>query len=811
MSDPAYARHHALPDDEVLLCLARLFSAATQNPGDPHAILGELCGLLGFYRGRWWSLTADGTIALTTEHTAPARAPYPPREAGVPPWIRLALTASSTRPQAVPDRVPPEGLVLVGTTAEVPTIAVELQDAAPHRTGPLGPAEHTLITSLLDAVARSQAERTETQRARREREAFQEIAQSVSGALGEDQAIARALHAIVAHLGWDYAVFWHFDDRAETLTYAAEAGEIDPAVRVASMKGPIATDVGLAGTALRDGAPTVALHPSADDDPRLRHAPAGCLGTLAATPVIDDGGQILGVIELGARRPRARTQDAASLRALGNMIGRLIARVAAAVEGDKLHFMVESSPSPMLFVATDLRIVYDNPAASALHRRIAQQMAWSNIGFRGMHLDEVCGETGIARRQIDDGLPSEVTVQRGGVTLHVALHEVHLPEGASIGYLMTLTDRTEQLALAAQEREARQEADRLAEQNRKQQIAEAQANAERAEEARQRADRELRRAASLEQRVGVLLKMVEAAASGDLTGTLPTRSADALGRLAEGVDVLLTSLRMSLQQMAQQSTHLASSARTLTSVAEDLANTAGRADQACAFVDEQTRVADERIGQTMGAIDQIDKANRDLAGRVEQTRAVTSDAIERVSVGRGRADELNDAAIAIGAVVVAIQRIAAQTKLLALNASIEAARAGDAGRGFGVVANEVKSLAREVEQATQSIADHVQLIRGHSSTVVGALGGVEQTVTQLDELMAVVVESTRQQHALTEQIIQGTIETSEATERVVETMKALRQRTAQTTEAAKNTAAQAIQVDTVSRGLAKAVQRFRLP
>jgi len=172
---------------------------------------------------------------------------------------------------------------------------------------------------------------------------------------------------------------------------------------------------------------------------------------------------------------------------------------------------------------------------------------------------------------------------------------------------------------------------------------------------------------------------------------------------------------------------------------------------------------DDRTERVLEGVREVDASNTALAERVERTRQVTADAVQQVTSGRNRADELAEAAVEIGGSVDVIRRIASQTKLLALNASIEAARAGEAGKGFGVVATEVKSLAREVEDATRGIAQRVGGIRGHATGLAGTLAEVQEVVTDLDCLMEAVVDSTEEQSEITARIHQATTDGSDAT------------------------------------------------
>ena len=114
--------------------------------------------------------------------------------------------------------------------------------------------------------------------------------------------------------------------------------------------------------------------------------------------------------------------------------------------------------------------------------------------------------------------------------------------------------------------------------------------------------------------------------------------------------------------------------------------------------------------------------------------------------------KLTDTAKQMSGIVEIIQDIASQINLLALNATIEAARAGDAGTGFAVVANEVKSLARQVAQATDRISDEITGIQSVSGDVVSSLSTIKHSVEAIRNSVNGVAGAIEEQSAVTLEI-----------------------------------------------------------
>ena len=106
----------------------------------------------------------------------------------------------------------------------------------------------------------------------------------------------------------------------------------------------------------------------------------------------------------------------------------------------------------------------------------------------------------------------------------------------------------------------------------------------------------------------------------------------------------------------------------------------------------------------------------------------------------------------IGAVIDLIDRIASETNLLALNATIEAARAGEMGRGFGVVAGEVKSLANQTAKATGDVTNQIHALQNASGSGSQAVDNVARTIARMDEIATAIADMMRQQSAATREI-----------------------------------------------------------
>ena len=109
---------------------------------------------------------------------------------------------------------------------------------------------------------------------------------------------------------------------------------------------------------------------------------------------------------------------------------------------------------------------------------------------------------------------------------------------------------------------------------------------------------------------------------------------------------------------------------------------------------------------------------------------------------------LSEAGQKIGAVVDLINDIAEQTNLLALNATIEAARAGDAGKGFTVVASEVKNLASQTARATQDISAQIAAMQAETEETVTSIKGISEVINRVNEISASIASAVEEQGAV---------------------------------------------------------------
>lgn len=233
---------------------------------------------------------------------------------------------------------------------------------------------------------------------------------------------------------------------------------------------------------------------------------------------------------------------------------------------------------------------------------------------------------------------------------------------------------------------------------------------------------------SITQPIAFALEAAETIAEGNLTRPIKVDGTDEAGRLLLAMQKMQEKLRDTLMRISGSATQLASAAEELNVVTDEsargLAQQDNEIEQAATAVNEMTSAVEE-VARNAVSTSEASKNATASAGDGRDLVHETVNAIERMSGDvQSTADLIGNLAEEsrdIGKVLDVIRGLADQTNLLALNAAIEAARAGEAGRGFAVVADEVRALAHRTQQSTSEIERMVGSIQGGTQKAVSSM------------------------------------------------------------------------------------------
>jgi len=320
------------------------------------------------------------------------------------------------------------------------------------------------------------------------------------------------------------------------------------------------------------------------------------------------------------------------------------------------------------------------------------------------------------------------------------------------------------------------------------------------------------------------LGLAEDIAAGDLSCDVTDDGQDEPAQLLAALATMRRSLRDTIQQIADSSSQLASASEELHAVTEDstrgLHQQNNEIEQAATAVNQMTAAVEEvarNAVSTSEASRETDHTARQGQSQVGQTVESIGLLTQDISTTSEEIRRLADNVRNIGQVVTVIRTIAEQTNLLALNAAIEAARAGEQGRGFAVVADEVRALAHRTQQSTGEVEQMIDLIQKETEQAVQAMDTSMQragsTLGLAQSAGQALEEITRSIGAINERnlvIASASEQQAQVAREVDRNLVNIRDLSLQSSAGADQTTAASQELSSLAVGLNQLVTRFRL-
>jgi len=316
----------------------------------------------------------------------------------------------------------------------------------------------------------------------------------------------------------------------------------------------------------------------------------------------------------------------------------------------------------------------------------------------------------------------------------------------------------------------------------------------------------------------------EQIATGDLNVVVDVSANDEVGHLAQSFEKMINNLREMIGTLSDSSSQISNAAGDMQisagKMADGAENVAGQAITVATASEEMSATSGDIAQNCMLAAESAQRANgaAEEGGHVvEKSIAVMHRIAERVQASANTVDELGKRSDQIGSIISTIEDIADQTNLLALNAAIEAARAGEQGRGFAVVADEVRALAERTTKATREIGLMIKAIQQETKTAVSAMEEGVSEVEQGTEEAARSGEALRRiqdeinaLHMQVQQIATAAEEQTATTSEISSNIHQITDVAQSSVEGARTTESAANNLSRLSEELQKVVGQFKL-
>ncbi len=295
----------------------------------------------------------------------------------------------------------------------------------------------------------------------------------------------------------------------------------------------------------------------------------------------------------------------------------------------------------------------------------------------------------------------------------------------------------------------------------------------------------------------------------DLSHRVPVESRDELGAMAKCMNEFLASLQTTVRSIGDSSHVLNDASTQLAGVSQRMTSEVDRAADLAETAAASSRSVNENVQMVSSGVEEMSASIREISSNVSRAAHVASQAVETSRSTNRKMSELEAGSTEIEHVVKVISSIADQTNLLALNATIEAAGAGEAGRGFTVVANEVKELAGETARATDDIGRKVAGIQGGTHSAISAIGNVSEVIEEINEMQAAIAGAVEEQSATTEMISSNLAQAAGGSSEVTATFDGVAQASRTAREVATETGAATKELERMAIELRSLVDQFR--
>jgi methyl-accepting chemotaxis protein len=255
---------------------------------------------------------------------------------------------------------------------------------------------------------------------------------------------------------------------------------------------------------------------------------------------------------------------------------------------------------------------------------------------------------------------------------------------------------------------------------------------------------------------------------GDFRTGIEIKTKDEIGFISELINELINSRKKEIQDLLSRSEVMSESSSRLLQISEESDLASEKLKEQASNAASSSEEVSANISTVSGASEEMSSSVREISKNTNSASSISIKASERASAASLVMDRLGKRSAEVGSIVKVINSIAEQTNLLALNATIEAARAGDSGKGFTVVAHEVKELAKDTAKATEDITFRIKMIQEESNNAINVIKEIIASISQISDIANSIASAVEEQTVTTSEITRSLSEASKGASMVAE-------------------------------------------
>lgn len=307
-----------------------------------------------------------------------------------------------------------------------------------------------------------------------------------------------------------------------------------------------------------------------------------------------------------------------------------------------------------------------------------------------------------------------------------------------------------------------------------------------------------------------MVDALEMVASGHLNHRAETSGGLEISRMATALNQALAQISKTLLLIRDSSNAIHDTSGKIYSRNTEISAAARSTASSAQELDAASNSVAERLSTVSASGLELTASIREIASQSASAARLASEASDAADSASKLFSVLENANQEIGNVIGIISSIADQTNLLALNAAIEAARAGDAGRGFSVVASEVKDLASQTTQATEEISSRIAEIQAQTGRSIQAIRDVTVTISSVTQVSTAIAAAVEEQSAVAQGIEEQLHDASRSTQEIAASVNLLARNATITNDHADNSVGDSRRLNEISTTLEKSVGQFTL-